>query len=124
MASSTIDSAGLDAHRNVDRAERAHDRRAEARRADQRRDDHHRQAQHDALRDAGHDRRQRIGQFDLPQQLALRRAERLAASLQRQRHRDDAEIGQPDRRGDARRSRSRSGPGAAPRWNSTSVGIR
>ncbi len=68
--------------------------------ADESRDDDHRQAQHDALGDARHDRRQRVRQLHLPQQLPLRRAERLARFLQRRRRRDDAEIGQADRRGD------------------------
>ena len=54
--------------------------------------------QHDALGDAGHDRRQRVGQLDLEQELALGRAERLAGLDELRRHRRDAEMGQPDRR--------------------------
>src|ERR1700732_3492836 len=59
--------SSLEAHRNIDLAESAHDRRAEALGADQSRDDDHGKAQHDALRDARHNGRQRIGHFDLPE---------------------------------------------------------
>ena len=57
--------------RDVDRVQRPHHRHAEPVGADQRGDDHHRQAEHDALGDAGHDGRQRVGQLDLPEQLRL-----------------------------------------------------
>src|SRR5271154_4456559 len=50
--------AGLNAHWDIARPERAHPRHAEPRRANERGDDNHRQAQHDALGDAGHDGRQ------------------------------------------------------------------
>src|ERR1700678_1538004 len=53
--------ASLDAHRDVDRSQRAHHGHPEARCANERSDDNHRQAQHDALGDAGHDGRERIG---------------------------------------------------------------
>src|SRR3984957_14778600 len=92
--------ASLDAHGNVDGSERAHPGDAEPRCANERRDDDHRQAQHDALGDAGHDRRQRVRQFHLPEQLSLRGSERLTGFLQRRRRRNDAEISQADRRGD------------------------
>ena len=75
-------------------------RRAESRRADEGGDDDHGQAQHDALRDAGHDGRHGIRQFDLPQELPLCRAERRPGFFERQGHRGDAEVGQADRRRD------------------------
>src|SRR5271170_8099659 len=88
---------GLDSHRNVDGAERTNDRRPQTRRAHQRGDDDHGEAQHDALRDPGHDGRQRERKLDLPEQLPFRRAERLAGFAQLQRNRNHAEIGQADR---------------------------
>ena len=100
MASTTMARPASKPMRDVDRVERPHHRLAEPVGADQRRDHHHRQRQHDALGDAGHDRRQGIGQLDLPQELALGRAEGLAGLEELLRHRRDAEMGEPDRRGD------------------------
>ena len=87
----------LEAHGDVDRVQRPHHRLAEAVRADERRDHHHGQAEQDALRDAGHDGRQRVGQLDLPQELAAGGPEGLARLDQGLGHRRDAEMGEADR---------------------------
>ena len=92
----TIARAGLDAHLDVDGSERPHHRLAQAVGAYECGDHDHGEGQHYGLRQAGHDRRHRVGQFHLPEQLPPVGTESLAGFQKLLGYRVHAKVGQPD----------------------------